>query len=40
MDLDWDAIARQFAVDDDDVSDRLPPASYAVAPTQTIGIVA
>ena len=39
--LDWDAVASQFAVDEDDVRvDTLPQPSYNIAPTQNIGVVA
>lgn len=38
LDLDWDAVASQFAVDEDDVRvDTLPQPSYNIAPTQNIG---
>lgn len=41
LDLDWDAVASQFAVDEDDVRvDTLPQPSYNIAPTQNIGVVA
>ncbi|PJM72936.1 DUF159 family protein [Bifidobacterium primatium] len=41
LDLDWDAVAARFAVDDDDVNaDALPDPSYNIAPRQTIAVVA
>lgn len=41
LDLDWNAVARWFAVEDDGIRrDRLPRPSYNTAPTQTIGVVA
>lgn len=41
LDLDWDAVASQFAVDEDDVRvDTLPQPSCNIAPTQNIGVVA
>ena len=41
LDLDWDAVASQFAVDEDDVRvGTLPQPSYNIAPTQNIGVVA
>ena len=41
LDLDWDAVASQFAVDEDDVRvDTLPQPSYNIAPMQNIGVVA
>ncbi|NEG96911.1 SOS response-associated peptidase [Bifidobacterium sp. SMB2] len=41
LDLDWDAVAARFAVDDDDVNaDALPEPSYNIAPRQAIAVVA
>ncbi|PLS30817.1 hypothetical protein Uis1B_1399 [Bifidobacterium margollesii] len=41
LDLDWNAIADQFGVDDEDVNvDALPQPSYNIAPNHTIALVA
>ena len=41
LDLEWDAVASQFAVDEADVrADNLPQPSYNIAPKQTIALVA
>ena len=41
LDLDWDAIAAQFSVAEEDVrGDVLPRPSYNIAPTQNIAVIA
>lgn len=41
LDLDWNAIAAQFSVAEEDVrGDVLPRPSYNIAPTQNIAVIA
>ncbi len=41
LDLDWNAIAAQFSVTEEDVrGDVLPRPSYNIAPTQNIAVIA
>ncbi|MDF7663753.1 SOS response-associated peptidase [Bifidobacterium sp. ESL0763] len=41
LDLDWDAVARDFGVDDDGIdATALPERTFRVEPRQTIGVVA
>lgn len=41
LDLDWDAIAAQFSVAEEDVcGDVLPRPSHNIAPTQNIAVIA
>ncbi|PWG59205.1 SOS response-associated peptidase [Bifidobacterium catulorum] len=41
LDLDWDAVAERFAVDEDDIdATSLPAPTYGVTPKRTIAVIA